>query len=52
VFSIDQGGNPIGFAKTGGVWLSDQLDFQQVMLIASNFEDYLLKWCFNTKPLD
>jgi hypothetical protein len=51
IFSIDQGGNPIGFAKDGTVWLSDQLDFKQIVQLASNFEDYLMKWCLKTKPI-
>ena len=51
IFSIDQGGNPIGFAPDGTVWLSDQLDYQQIVQLASNFEDYLLKWCFKVRPV-
>jgi hypothetical protein len=45
IFSIDHGGNPIGFATDCSVWLSDQLDFGQIVRLASGFEDYLLKWC-------
>ncbi len=51
IFSIDQGGNPIGFAADGAVWLSDQTNFGQVLQIASGFEDYLLKWCLKTRPV-
>jgi hypothetical protein len=51
IFSIDQGGNPIGFAPDGTVWLSDQTDFKQIVQIASDFEDYLLKWCFKTRQI-
>ena len=51
IFSIDQGGNPIGFATDGTVWLSDQTDFRQVLQIASDFEDYLLKWCLKTRSI-
>jgi hypothetical protein len=43
IFSVDGGGNPVGFAKDGSVWLSDQLDFRQIVKLASGFEDYLLK---------
>jgi hypothetical protein len=52
IFSIDQGGNPVGFAKDGTVWLSDQLDFKQIVQLASNFEDYLLKWCLSVRKVD
>jgi hypothetical protein len=34
IFSVDQGGNPIGLAADGAVWLSDQLDFKQVVQLA------------------
>ena len=45
LFSSDQGGNPIGFDTDGMVWLSDQLDYKQVVQLASSFEEYLRKWC-------
>jgi hypothetical protein len=51
IFSIDQGGNPIGFAGDGTVWLSDQLDFRQIVQLATDFEDYLLKWCLQTRKV-
>ena len=51
IFAIDQGGNPIGFAKDGTVWLSDQLDFKQIVQLASGFEEYLLKWCLKVRPV-
>jgi hypothetical protein len=51
IFSVDQGGNPVGFAKNGTVWLSDQLDFKQVIQLASDFEDYLLKWCLKVRKV-
>ena len=51
IFSVDQGGNPVGFASDGTVWISDQLDFRQIVQIAKNFEDYLLKWCLRIKPV-
>ena len=52
IFSIDQGGNPVGFAQDGTVWLSDQLDFKQIVQLASNFEDYLLKWCLKVRKVE
>lgn len=52
IFSIDPGGNPVGFAKDHTVWLSDQTDFKQIVQIASNFEDYLLKWCLRLRKVD
>jgi hypothetical protein len=51
IFSIDHGGNPVGFAKDGTVWLSDQMDFGQIVQIASGFEDYLLKWCLKVRKV-
>jgi hypothetical protein len=52
IFSMDQGGNPIGFSSDGKVWLSDQLDFKQIVQLASGFEDYVLKWCLKVKPVE
>jgi hypothetical protein len=52
IFSIDQGGNPVGLAKDRTVWLSDQTDFRQIVRIASNFEDYLLKWCLKLRRVE
>jgi hypothetical protein len=52
VFSIDLGGNPIGFNVDGRVWLSDQADFKEVIEIASGFEDYLLKWCLKMRDVE
>ena len=52
IFSIDQGGNPVGFAKDQSVWLSDQMDFKQIVQIASNFEDYILKWCLQLRDVE
>jgi hypothetical protein len=52
IFSVDQGGNPIGFASDGAVWLSDQTDFRQIVRIALGFEDYLLKWCLKLKKVE
>lgn len=51
IFSIDQGGNPVGFAQDGTVWLSDQADFGQIVQVATGFEDYLLKWCLKTRKV-
>jgi hypothetical protein len=52
IFTVDQGGNPIGLAPDQTVWLSDQLDFKQIVQVASGFEDYLLKWCLKVRKLD
>ena len=52
VFSIDQGGNPVGLAADGKVWLADQLDFKQIVQIATGFEDYLLKWCLRVESVE
>ena len=51
IFSIDQGGNPVGFAPDGTVWLSDQLDFGQMVQLATGFEDYILKWCLKVRKV-
>ena len=51
IFSVDQGGNPIGFNKDGTVWLSDQTDFRQIVQLASSFEDFLLKWCLKLRKV-
>jgi hypothetical protein len=52
IFSVDHGGNPIGFAKDQTVWLSDQMDYPQIVKMASGFEDYLLKWCFKVRKVE
>ena len=52
VFSVDQGGNPIGFATDCSVWLSDQTDFPQIIKLAQGFEDYLLKWCLKVMNVE
>ena len=52
IFSVDHGGNPIGFANDGTVWISDQMDFQQIVQLANGFEDYVLKWCLKLKSVD
>jgi len=52
IFSVDQGGNPVGFARDRTVWLSDQTDFKQIVQIASGFEDYLLKWCLKVRKVE
>lgn len=51
IFTVDGAGNPIGFAEDRNVWLSDQLDFGQIVKLASGFEDYLLKWCLMTRKV-
>lgn len=50
IFSMDKGGNPIGFAKDGTVWISD-LTFGQIDQLAAGFEDFLLKWCLKIRPV-
>jgi catalase (peroxidase I) len=50
VFSENNGG-PVGFAKDRTVWLYD-MDFGQIVQLASGFEDYLLKWCFHTRTVE
>jgi hypothetical protein len=49
IFCVDQGGNPIGFARDRTVWLSDQTNFPQIVQLGSGFEDFLLKWCLLTR---
>jgi hypothetical protein len=51
IFAVDLGGNPEGLARDGSVWLSDQLDFRQIVQLASGFEDYLLKWCLKVRKV-
>jgi len=51
IFSIDQGGNPVGLAQDRTVWLSDQLDYPQIVQLASGFEDFLLKWCLKIRKI-
>ena len=45
VFSLEQDFNPIGFAPDNSVWVSDQLEFNQITKIAESFEDYVRRWC-------
>lgn len=52
VFSLDHGGNPIGFAADGSIWLSDQLDFHQIVRFADGFEDFVLKWCLKLRNVE
>jgi len=43
VFSVDLGGNPIGFDSAGVVWSIDhEMDFERTRL-ASSFDDFLAK---------
>lgn len=44
VFSMDHAGNPVGFDKTGKVWICDH-DARVVEVIANDFEEYLRKRC-------
>lgn len=50
VFTVDQGGMPIGFATDGSVWISDG-DNNQIQKLADDFEDFILKWCLRTKSV-
>lgn len=45
IISTDLGGNPIGLSEDGSIWVSDP-DCEVIpLLIASNFEEFLLKHC-------
>jgi hypothetical protein len=45
IISVDHGGNPIGFAPDGQIWISDH-DFGVVKPIAQDFEDFIHNYCF------
>jgi hypothetical protein len=45
IISVDHGGNPIGFAPDGQIWISDH-DFGIVKPIAQDFEDFIHNYCF------
>jgi hypothetical protein len=49
VFSVDQGGNPIGLDDNGKVWLSDH-DAKQVVAICETFEQFLRTWALGIEP--
>ncbi len=45
IISIDQSGNPIGLDENGQVWVSDTHCTEIPLLIAQNFEEFLLNEC-------
>jgi len=49
VFSMDQGGNPIGLDADGRVWLSDR-DCCQIVAICQTFEEFLRAYCLLADP--
>ena len=50
VFTIDQSGNPIGFAEDNSVWISDAAT-GQIVKLAESFESFLRKWALRIDPL-
>jgi len=50
IFTIDQSGNPIGFASDHSVWISD-IAPRQIQKLGSDFEDFVLKWCLRVKDV-
>lgn len=49
IISVDQGGNPIGIAPDGSVWVSDH-DFGIIDKLADDFESFLRKVCLEIEP--
>jgi SMI1 / KNR4 family (SUKH-1) len=51
IFSIDQSGNPVGFAADHSVWISDIAPLQ-VQKLGNDFEDFVLKWCLRVRDVN
>ena len=44
IISVDQGGNPVGIASDGAVYVSDT-DYNEIIRLGNDFEDFLRRRC-------